>query len=93
MDMKTFIKKLGNRKKIDPKGLDKSNTPEKHILTYLHCPIESTLPFPIAPESDVLLGHHCGETGEPPLIFNHVWRAIKVDHPKALHASHMQNQK
>jgi hypothetical protein len=22
-----------------------------------------------------------------------VWRAIKVDHPKALHASHMQNQK
>jgi hypothetical protein len=36
-DLKTLIKKLGNRKKIEPQRLDKSNTPKSHRLTYLHC--------------------------------------------------------
>jgi hypothetical protein len=30
MDLKTLIKKLGHRKKIEPQSLDKSNTPKSH---------------------------------------------------------------
>jgi hypothetical protein len=37
MDFKTLIKKLGNREKIVPQRLDKSNTPKSHRLTHLHC--------------------------------------------------------
>jgi hypothetical protein len=35
-DLKTFIKKLGDREKIVPQRLDKRNTPKSHILTHLH---------------------------------------------------------
>jgi hypothetical protein len=36
MDLKTLIKKLGNREKIVPQRLDKRNTPKSHRLTHLH---------------------------------------------------------
>jgi hypothetical protein len=35
-DIKTLIKKLGDRKKIVPQRLDKRNTPKSHRLTHLH---------------------------------------------------------
>jgi hypothetical protein len=36
MDFKTLIKKLGDRKKIVPQRLDKTNMPKSHRLTHLH---------------------------------------------------------
>jgi hypothetical protein len=93
MDFKTLIKKLGDREKIVPQRLDKRNTPKSHGLTHLHRAHWKHSTFPIVPKSDVLFGHHRGEDGEPPSISGHVSRATGVDQPKALHASHLQNQK
>jgi hypothetical protein len=73
--------------------LDKINTLESHSLTHLHRSHWKHSTFPIVPKSDVLLGHHQGEAGEPPSISGHVSRATGVDQPKTLHASHLQNQK
>jgi hypothetical protein len=36
MDFKTLIKKLGDRKKIVPQRLDKTNMLKSHRLTHLH---------------------------------------------------------
>jgi hypothetical protein len=92
-DFKTLIKKLGDREKIVPQRLDKRNTPKSHILTHLHRAHRKHSTSPIIPKSDVLLGHHRGEAGEPSSISGHVSRATGVDLPKALQASHLQNQK
>jgi hypothetical protein len=35
-DIKTLIKKLGDREKIVPQRIDKRNTPKSHRLTHLH---------------------------------------------------------
>jgi hypothetical protein len=88
-DFKTLIKKLGKREKIVTQRLGKINTPESHRLTHLHSAHRKHSTFLIVPKSDVLFGHHWGEAGEPPSIYSHVLRAIKVDQPKALHASHL----
>jgi hypothetical protein len=36
-DLKTLIKKLGDREKIVPQRPDKRNTPKSHRLTHIHC--------------------------------------------------------
>jgi hypothetical protein len=92
-NIKTLIKKLGDREKIVPKRLDKRNTPKSHRLTHLHRAHRKHSTFPIIPKSDVLFGHHRGEAGEPLSISGHVSRATGVDQPKTLHASHLQNKK
>jgi hypothetical protein len=92
MDFKTLIKKLVNREKIVPQRLDKRNTPKSHTLTHLFRAHWKHSTFPIIPKSDVLIGHHQGEAGEPPLISGHLLRATGVDQPKALCASHLQNK-
>jgi hypothetical protein len=35
-DFKSLIKKLGDKEKIVPQGVDKRNTPKSHRLTHLH---------------------------------------------------------
>jgi hypothetical protein len=92
-DFKTLIKKLRDREKIVNQRLDKRNTPKSHKLTHLHRAHRKQSTFPIIPKSDILFGHHWDEAGEPPLISGDVSRATGVDQPKALHGSHLQNQK
>jgi hypothetical protein len=92
-DFKNLIKKLGDREKIVTQRHDKRNTPKSHRLTHLHRAHRKHSTFPIVPKSVVLFGHHRGEAGEPPSISGHVSRATRVDQPKALHASHLQNKK
>jgi hypothetical protein len=92
-DFKTLIKKLRDREKIVTQRLDKRNTLKSHRLTHLHRAHRKHSTFPITPKSDVLFVHHRGEAGEPLPISGHVSRATRVDQPKALHASHLQNQK
>jgi hypothetical protein len=93
MDFKTLIKKLRDRENIVTQRLDKRNTSKSHRLTHLHRAHRKLSTFPIIPKSDVLFGHHWGEVGEPPSISGHVSITTGVDQPKALHASHLQNQK
>jgi hypothetical protein len=81
-DLKTLIKKMGNKEKIVTQRLEKRNTLKSHRLTHLRRAHLKHSTFPIVPKSDVLFGHHRGEAGEPPLISVHVSRATGVVQPK-----------
>jgi hypothetical protein len=81
MDLKTPIKKLGDRKKIEPKYLTRE--------TCLIVKDSLTFTVPTVSKSDVLFGHHWGGAGEPPSISGHVSRATGINQPKTLHASHL----
>jgi hypothetical protein len=60
--LKTLIQKLGHRKKIVPKGLNKSNTPGSDLVTHLDLTFGQHTPSPIVPKGDVPLCHHWDET-------------------------------
>jgi len=67
-----ILEKLRNRKKIETQILNKSNFPRGKMIRNANSANSTNLTLTIIPESDVLLGTHRVEAGEPSVASDHL---------------------